>query len=80
MRKIFSLDRIEGEIAVCISDDEEQFDLSLSSLGGLKTHDVFSAEIVGDSLTDIVPMPEERERRLRANKDRLHRLAKRNKS
>ena len=80
MRKIFSLDRIEGEIAVCISDDEEQLDISLQSLGGLKAHDVFSAEIVGDSLVDVVPMPEERERRLEANRERLHRLAKRNKS
>ena len=79
MRKIFSLDRIEGDIAVCISDDEEQLDISLQSLGGLKAHDVFSAEIVGDSLVDVVPMPEERDRRQSDMRARLHALARRSK-
>ena len=74
MRKIFSLDRFEGEIAVCISDDDEKFDLPRASVDMLSVHDVFSAEIDGDSLCDIVPMPEERDRRLAENKARLDRL------
>ena len=80
MRKIFSLDRFEGEIAVCISDDDEKFDLPRSLLGDMRQHDVFSAEIDGESLCDIIPMPEERDRRIAANKARLLRLAGRGKN
>ena len=80
MRKIFSLDRFEGEIAVCISDDNEKFDLPRSLLGDMRQHDVFSAEIDGESLCDIIPMPEERDRRIAENKARLLRLAGRGKN
>ena len=79
MKKIFSLDRIEGELAVCISDDDEQVTVTYSSLGTLKVRDVFSAEVDGDKLINITPMPEERDRRLEANRSRLHALAKRTK-
>ena len=77
MRKIFSLDRFEGDLAVCISDDDEKFDLPRALVGDMRQHDVFSAEIVGESLTNITPMPEERDRRIAANKARLERLVKR---
>ena len=77
MRKLFSLDRFEGEIAVCISDDDEKFDLPRSLLGEMRQHDIFSAEINGEDLCDIIPMPEERDRRIAANKARLERLIKR---
>lgn len=80
MKKIFSLDRIEGDVAVCISDDDIQIDVPLAALGEIKVHDVFSAELDGEKLSDITPMPEERDRRIIANKDRLHRLAKRHNS
>ena len=80
MRKIFSLDRFEGEYAVCISDDDEKFDLPKSLVGDLRQHDIFSAEIDGESLCDIIPMPEERERRIAANKARLKRLIRRGKN
>lgn len=80
MKKIFSFDRLEGEIAVCISDDDIKVDVPVSLLGGMKVHDVFSAEFDGDKLSDIIPMPEERDRRLKANYERLHRLANRNKT
>ena len=79
MKKIFSLDRIEGDIAVCVSDDDIQVDVPLSILGDAKVHDVFSAELDGETLTDIIPMPEERDRRLESNRARLHRLFNRNK-
>ena len=80
MRKIFSLDRFEGEIAVCISDDDEKFDLPRSLVGDMRQHDVFSAEIDGDSLCDIIPMPLERDRRIAENKARLDRLFGRGKN
>ncbi|MGM9643601.1 MAG: hypothetical protein ACI3X1_00775 [Eubacteriales bacterium] len=78
--KIFSLDRAEGELAVCVSDDDEQIVVPKNTLGGLEVHDVFSARIDGDRLVDIVPMPEERDSRLNANRSRLHALARRTKN
>ena len=77
--KIFSFDRVEGELAVCVSDDDEQVVVPRNDLGGLEARDVFSARIDGDRLVDIVPMPEERDRRLSENRRRLHALAKRSK-
>ena len=74
MRKIFSLDRFEGDIAVCISDDDEKFDLPRALVGDLRQHDIFSAEIEGESLINIIPEPDERDRRLAENKARLSRL------
>ena len=79
MRSVFSVDRIEGDIAVCISDDDVQLDLPLASLSGLALHDVFSAEYDNGLLTDIHPMPEEKEKRLNSNRDRLKRLLERSK-
>ena len=78
MKKIFSIDRIEGDLAVCIADDEQQIICPLSALGELTARDVFSAKINGETLSDITPMPEERDRRLKANKERLQRLINRN--
>ncbi len=79
MKTIFSIDRFEGNIAVCISDDDEQFDLPREILGDMQAHDIFSAEVQNGALTDITPMPEERDRRLAANKARLQRLVNRQK-
>lgn len=78
--KIFSLDRVEGELAVCVSDDDEQIVVPKNTLGGLEVHDVFSARVDADRLVDIVPMPEERDSRLNANRSRLHALARRTKN
>lgn len=78
--KIFSLDRVEGELAVCVSDDDEQIVVPKNALGGLEVHDVFSARVDGDRLVDIMPMPKERDRRLNANRSRLHALARRTKN
>ena len=79
MKKIFSVDRIEGEIAVCISDDDEQVDVPLADLMGMQARDVFSAILEGGKLSAITPMPEERDRRLQSNRERLHRLFGRSK-
>ena len=78
MKKIFSVDRIEGELAVCISDDDDKIDVPVSELFGMTVRDVFEATLDGDKLNDVVPMPEERDRRLKRNKKRLHDLARRN--
>ncbi len=79
-KKIFSLDRIEGELAVCISDEDEQVIVPLDMLGGLCERDVFSARIDGELLADILPLPEERDRRIEDTRRRLHALAKRRKN
>lgn len=78
-RKIFSLDRIEGEWAVCVSDDGDVMDVPAALLAGLSVRDVFSAISDGESLIDITPMPEERDRRIADAKARLHALARRSK-
>lgn len=80
MKKVFSLDRFEGEYAVCISDDDEKFDVPRAELVGMDQHDVFSAEIDGERLINVVPMPEERDRRKSSNKERLARLFNRGKN
>ena len=79
-KKIFSLDRIEGEWAVCVSDNDDVINMPVSSLGSLAPRDIFSAKIEGGVLVDITPMPEERDRRLASNRARLHALARRSKN
>lgn len=79
MRKIFSLDRIEGDIAVCISDDDIKIDIELCKLGNMRVHDVFSAELSGEDISEVIPMPEERDRRLQTNRERLKKLIERSK-
>lgn len=79
MRKIFSLDRFEGDYAVCISDDDDKVDVPKALLEGFSQHDIFSAELEGGVISDIVPMPEERDERLKRNRERLRALVNRNK-
>lgn len=79
MKKIFSIDRAEGDIFVCISDDDETVNVKRELLGGMQVRDVFSAELSDGKLTEITPMPEERDRRLEANRARLQRLLERSK-
>lgn len=78
-KKIFSVDRFEGDIAVCISDNDDVINIPVASLGTLRPRDIFSAKIEGEGLVDITPMPEERDRRLKKNRTRLHELARRSK-
>jgi hypothetical protein len=46
----------------------------------MKARDVFSAEYDGESISDIIPMPEERDRRIRANSERLKKIIDRSKN
>lgn len=79
MKKIFSIDRAEGELFVCVSDDDETVNVKRELLCGMQVRDVFSAELSDGKLTDVTPMPEERDRRLEANRARLKRLIERSK-
>ena len=79
MKKIFSIDRIEGKIAVCISDDDYNVEVPVDSLCGMGVRDVFSACLSVDEINEITPMPEERDRRIERNRKRLHDLARKSK-
>ena len=78
-KKIFSIDRFEGELAVCLSDNDDVVVVTVASLGGLVPNDIFAAFIEGDKLIEITPMPEERDRRIERNRKRLHDLARKSK-
>lgn len=77
MKKIYSIDRIEGEYAVVICDDESVLNVNKKFLTDLCEGDIFSARLRDGILTDITPMPEERAKREREAKERLHRLFER---
>lgn len=79
-KKIFSVDRFEGELAVCVSDNDDVVVVPMASLDGMHPRDIFSAFQDGDELNDITPMPEERDRRLKEIHARLHALKKGNKN
>ena len=79
-KKIFSVDRFEGNIAVCISDDDEVVCVPQEVLCGLKPTDVFSASMKDEGIVDITPMPEERDRRIAENRALLHAIARRSKN
>lgn len=79
MKKVFSIDRAEGELFVCVSDDDETVNIKKELLEGMQVRDVFSANLESGTLTDVTPMPEERDRRLEANRARLQRLIERSK-
>ncbi len=79
MKKTFSIDRIEGELAVCISDDGEKVVVDVKELGGMAVRDIFHAELSGGVLANITADTEERDLRLARNHARLHAFARRNK-
>lgn len=74
MKKIFSIDRIEGKFAVCLSDDGDTVLAPIDSLMGMRARDVFSAETDGDTLSDITPLPDERDKRLQEGRELLRKL------
>lgn len=74
-RETFAVDRIEEGYLICIRDrDEQVFTLEPGTLPALQPADVFSAVVCGDTLTDILTMPEETARRKEEAKARLKRL------
>ena len=78
-KKIFSLDRIEGDIAVCVSDDDTVINMPISLLEGLGVNDVFSAVIRENTLTEITLMNDERDRRIAENRARILAIKRRSK-
>ena len=74
MKKIFSLDRFEGEYAVVVCDDGHTLEIERELFSGLVERDVFSAIESDGELSDITPMPEERDRRIAAARRRLDRF------
>lgn len=78
-KKIFSLDRIEGDKAVCVSDDDAVINIPLSLLSGMAVNDVFSAIMTENTLSEITPMPEERDRRIACNRARINAIKGRSK-
>ena len=76
-KKIFAIDRFEGDKAVCISDNDDVVVVLTDTLGGLMPRDIFAAYVDDGGFKDITPMPEERDRRLAENRARLQALAKR---
>ena len=74
MKKIFSVDRFEGEYAVVVGDDGEALSIERKAIPELSENDVFSAEYNGESLSDVALVKGEKERRLEAAKNRLARF------
>ena len=74
MKLVYSIDRFEGDIAVVVCDDGRVLEINVEKLGDLRERDVFSADEVDGKLYDIIPLPEERERRLAAARERLNRF------
>ena len=74
MKKIFSIDRLEGRTAICISDDGDCIFAPVDSLMGMCARDVFLAETDGNTLSDITPLPDERDKRLREGRELLEKL------
>lgn len=74
-RETFAVDRIEEGYIICIRDrDERVFTLEPGTHDTLLPADVFSAVVCGDTLCDILPLPEETARRKEEAKARLKRL------
>ena len=83
----FSLDRTEGEIAVCYTEQtemREKYDFALTdapALRGLADGTLFEAKLGGDGLPhDIRILDDETEERLARNKARLAALFARGKN
>ena len=80
MKKIFSVDRFEGEYAIVVCDDGGVLEIKKEVILGLSERDVFSSDVVDGELLNIVPMPEEREKRTLDARRRLDRFKSRSKS
>ena len=81
MKKIYSEDRFEGDLAVLVCDDETVLNVSKDTVLNfdLREGDVFSAKEINGDLCDIMPMPEERQKREAVARKRLERLLSRKK-
>ncbi len=78
MKKIFSVDRIEGEMIVCVGDDGEVISIQRGEGAALSECDVFSCRVENGRIYDIEPMPDERRIRAEKNRRRLFELFDKN--
>lgn len=74
MIKVFSVDRVEGDILVCIDDDRNVYEFKRSVIGDLHEKDVFSADYQNDGIHNVTLLPEEKEERIKRAEERLKRL------
>lgn len=79
-----SVDRIEGKMVILISDKEEIYSMSAEAYTALvgqapKEAHMLSCELQGDAIRSARYSPEETARRTEAAKERLNRLANKNK-
>jgi hypothetical protein len=68
-----SVDRIEGDILVLISDDGFEYHLKASDYS-YKVNDVVDVSVDRDKIILVKNCPEEKERRLKENRSRLSSL------
>ena len=82
MKKVYSIDRFEGDFAVLVCDDETVLSVSKGIFYDLdlREGDVFSARESKGALEDISPMPEERDKRKAEARRRLEKLLDRGKN
>ena len=84
MALIFTIDRFEGDFAVCLADGNDngiyKLDVPKKLLEGLSEGDVFSAEVDGGELKEVNPCPEETAKRRAAAKSRLRALLEKQKN
>lgn len=72
--KIYVIDRIEEGIATVVCDDGDVFNVPQNILLGMRARDVFSACYTDGELTEITPMPEETQRRIKEARSLLNKL------
>lgn len=82
MKREYTFDRIEGEIAVCFSrDDGKIAELSAEALreAGVPEGGIFSADLEGDEILSIEYLAEKTEAKKRESRRRLSALFNRGK-
>jgi hypothetical protein len=61
--KLLVIDRFEGDVAVCLDDEERAFDLPRTAVADLGEGECFRAAVEGERVEFIKAMPEETARR-----------------
>ncbi len=78
MKQKFSVDRIDGDIAVCYDDDQQKYEFS-AALIGLERGSLFEATLRDGTPTDIVYLEKETLETKKQMKRRLDSLFDRHK-
>ncbi len=70
----FTLDRFEGDFAVCLDEGENKHDIPKALVSHLAEGSIFTANVENGSYYDPVFLKEETEEKTKALKARLNRL------